>query len=113
MHIAGNIASAAQHLHAKGIMHGDLYAHNIAWLREECCFLSDLGAATCYPRDVSGYEESLQRLDVLAYGHLLGELLHRSVSPPARPLQELQKRCVSEITSERPLFEEILDCVAR
>ncbi|WP_409415105.1 lipopolysaccharide kinase InaA family protein, partial [Comamonas sp.] len=26
-----DVRSAVQHLHAQGVLHGDLYAHNILW----------------------------------------------------------------------------------
>ena len=42
--IALGIANAAQHLHTKGIVHGDLYAHNILHNELGDCLLSDFGA---------------------------------------------------------------------
>ncbi|WP_411912247.1 protein kinase domain-containing protein [Vibrio fluvialis] len=44
--IAGTIADAVRHLHQQGVMHGDLYAHNIlitssgdALLTDWCCII--------------------------------------------------------------------------
>ncbi|OHD92113.1 MAG: protein kinase, partial [Sulfuricurvum sp. RIFOXYD2_FULL_44_160] len=42
--VAKGIASAAAHLHARGLMHGDLYAHNILINDEDHCYLGDFGA---------------------------------------------------------------------
>jgi serine/threonine protein kinase len=44
LRIARDIASAMQHLHAHGILHGDLYAHNILWNAQGGGRLGDFGA---------------------------------------------------------------------
>jgi 23S rRNA-/tRNA-specific pseudouridylate synthase len=44
LRIARDIASAMQHLHARGILHGDLYAHNILWNAQGGGRLGDFGA---------------------------------------------------------------------
>ncbi len=110
--VAKKVAAAAAHLHRRGVMHGDLYAHNIAWTREGHCFLSDFGAATCYASDPSGKAHALQRLDVLAFGRLLGELLERSEDMVPEPLSSLHRLCVFETPSSRPAFEEIQTALA-
>ncbi|MDI9654543.1 lipopolysaccharide kinase InaA family protein, partial [Burkholderia cenocepacia] len=46
--IAHGIASVAGHLHARGIMHGDLYAHNILHDGAGGALLGDFGAASLY-----------------------------------------------------------------
>ena len=46
--IAHGVASAATQLHARGIVHGDLYAHNILHDESGRCVLSDFGAAAFY-----------------------------------------------------------------
>src|SRR6478736_5443149 len=46
--IATGIASAAAQLHARGILHGDLYAHNILVDPEGKPLFGDFGAATRY-----------------------------------------------------------------
>ena len=63
--IALGIARAMQHLHAKGITHGDLYAHNILYNNADQCLLSDFGAASFLPNNVSALD--LQRLEVRAF----------------------------------------------
>ncbi|KQR79000.1 protein kinase [Burkholderia sp. Leaf177] len=108
--IAFGIASAACHLHDKGIMHGDLYAHNILHCGEGRALMGDFGAASFYspqtPRALS-----LQRLEVRAFGCLLEELIDRCDS--AEPsLSKLKDACMSEKIDERPLFHEIVPALA-
>jgi hypothetical protein len=84
--IAYGMASAACHLHERGIMHGDLYAHNILYGGQGRALLGDFGAASFYALDDRDIGLALQRLEVRAYGCLLEELLERCVWPHARLL---------------------------
>jgi hypothetical protein len=103
--LAHGIASAVAHLHARGILHGDLYAHNILWNEQGDALLGDFGAASFMPDGAS----ALQRIEVRAFGCLLEELLERCDAPPASltSLWELQRRCVNTEAAQRPLFAEI------
>lgn len=89
--IARGIAAAAAQLHAHGILHGDLYGHNILHDDHGHTLLGDFGAASFY--DPDGLQaDALQTLEVRAFGNLLEELLDRSDNaPPA--LRELQAAC--------------------
>ena len=49
LNLARGIAAVAEHLHAQGILHGDLYAHNILWDDAGDCLLGDFGAASFLP----------------------------------------------------------------
>ncbi|MYN38976.1 protein kinase [Duganella sp. FT109W] len=91
LRIARGIASAAAQLHAHGILHGDLYGHNILHDEHGNTLLGDFGAASFY--DPAGPQAAaLETLEVRAFGNLLEELLDRSDSaPPA--LRELQVAC--------------------
>lgn len=76
--IAADVASALAHLHARGLVHGDLYAHNLLWRSdapadEATALLGDFGAAAFAPEGETG--EALRRMDVRAFGVLLSELL--------------------------------------
>ena len=109
--IAHGIAAVAEHLHRQGIMHGDLYAHNILWNDTGDCLLGDFGAASFLPQDTQ-QATSLQRLEVRAYACLLEELLTRCETPPESEaaiaaLQSLLQRCDAAETVRRPLFTEI------
>lgn len=110
--IAHGMASAARHLHEQGIMHGDLYAHNILYGGAGRALLGDFGAASFYAPGDPGTSGALQRLEVRAYGCLLEELLERcdwldSQVDVAARLVELKDNCLSEAIESRPLFDEI------
>jgi len=116
LRLARAIASAARHLHARGIMHGDLYAHNILHTAQGDALLGDFGAASLFVPG-GGLGEALQRLEVRAFGLLLGELLARcdadadedgdAVAVLAR-LSGLRDACVQDLPGARPLFGEIV-----
>lgn len=114
--IARGVASAARHLHACGILHGDLYAHNILRNPEGDCLLGDFGAASFVPLEDKITAQALQRLEVRAFGILLGELLARcepvesqnhSFESTLAALGILQQRCTQAVVSMRPVFDEI------
>lgn len=119
LQIARGVASAARHLHACGVMHGDLYAHNMLRNPEGDCLLGDFGAASCMPLDDAVTAQALQRMEVRAFGILLGELLTHceavtphSASPEGTlatltTLRRLQQQCMQEVVSLRPLFDEL------
>ena len=103
LRIARGIGAAATHMHGHGLLHGDLYAHNVLWdgTRGEAV-LSDFGAASFLPPG-----DGWQKLDVLAWGILLGELLDRCdhASGAAR---DVQMRCVQPDPAARPDLVEAL-----
>ena len=116
--IAASIASAAAHLHARGILHGDLYAHNILWRDDGEALLGDFGAASFMDANDPARAEALQRTEVRAFGCLLEELIDRCDASPAapdalQPLAALQARCMSDDPATRPLFAEIDRRLAR
>jgi len=106
LRIAGGMAAAVAHLHDRGLNHGDLYAHNILWDGAEgASALSDFGGASFLPLDEAGL--ALQRLEVRAYGLLLGELLALCAAPPAA-LRALQAACVQPTPGARPLMTDVV-----
>jgi len=112
LNIALGIASVAEHLHAQGVMHGDLYAHNVLWDEQGDCLLGDFGAASFIPRQDARLAAALQRIEVRAFACLLEELLdHCSEAPEAQrivdALRVLQQRCNQSAIEKRPLFDEI------
>lgn len=112
LRMAQGIASAAAHLHAQGIMHGDLYAHNILYTKAGESLLGDFGAACFFdPADVAT-AEALQRLEVRAFGCLLDELLAHCPEVAAAPAVAqawlaLAQRCTQPEVAARPLLAEI------
>lgn len=113
---AHGIASAMCHLHARGISHGDLYAHNILCAPDGEALLSDLGAASFFSPSDSSWALGLQRLEARAFGHLLHELLwHCEASHAFETLQELKAiadACVQDRPAQRPLFAQIASSLA-
>jgi hypothetical protein len=110
LNIATGIASVARHLHACGIMHGDLYAHNILLGDKGHALLGDFGAASFFaPADAAG-ADALQRVEVRAFACLLEELLLRcgETGGVVQALAELQMRCEADTPAKRPLFTEIV-----
>ena len=112
LRMARGIASVAEHLHDQGITHGDLYGHNILWNEHGDCLLGDFGAASFHATSDSLESRALQRIEVRAFGVLLGELLERidsglSDAEHAR-LEALQQRCCQPDVLARPGFSEIV-----
>ena len=113
--IALGIASAAQHLHAKGILHGDLYGHNILHAADGQALLGDFGAASFVPPDDPVVAKALERIEVRAFGCLIEELLVRCVfganaavnRKKADKMKCLQADCAQENVAARPQFASI------
>ncbi len=114
LRIARNIAAATAHLHARGIMHGDLYAHNILWDGESGdAVLSDFGAACILPEGARS--DRWRRLETRAWGVLLDELLDCCTEAPANmtAMRALAQACTHAQTEKRPLMTEALDTIDR
>ena len=103
-HIAVTVAGVCAHLHASGIMHGDLYAHNILTDRRSRTIVSDFGAACFYNR-TDKQMQLLEKIEVAAFGHLLEDLV--SISEPDAYLEDISKRCTNLYTDTRPTFEQL------
>ncbi len=113
LRIAADVASALAHLHDRGIVHGDLYAHNVLWrphapAGEASALLGDLGAAAFAPPGALG--DALRRMDVRAYGILLDELAGRCEEGASGPFIDpfigqaaaLAQACTQARTTDRP-----------
>ncbi len=72
--IAQGMRSALAHLHAQGLTHGDLYAHNILVDGQGHALLGDFGAASFLPLDDAARRAALQRIDERALAVLMDEL---------------------------------------
>ena len=104
--VAKGIASAAAHLHARGLMHGDLYAHNILINDEDHCYLGDFGAASFY----EPHRKEFERIEVRAFGCLIEDMLSLCSTKEGsiyEILEELKEKCMNENVEERPLFSEM------
>ncbi|MFB3303173.1 protein kinase [Pseudomonas sp. AMR01] len=107
LRMARGVASVAAHLHRHGITHGDLYGHNILWNAAGDCLLGDFGAASFHATADTLETRALQRIEVRAFGVLLGELLERVDGVSDEALSALQARCCQPDVLARPGFEEI------
>ena len=115
------IAAASQHLHGRGIAHGDLYAHNILIDSSGHALLGDFGAATIYGKAFEK-QELIEKMEVFAFAHLIEDLLglvERRVEEGSfldekdagfiEGLNELHYRCSHPIVMERPTFGEVFE----
>lgn len=106
--VAGAMAGALAHLHRRGVMHGDFYAHNILWKPADgAAMLSDMGGATLLPDDRPALAQALLALEVRAFGCLLEELAQHAVDEPAAPglrgrLAALAAACLVTRPADRP-----------
>ena len=99
------IASVCIHLHSRGILHGDLYAHNILIDNSGHPLLTDFGAASFYNID-SNDAYLLQRIEVRAFGYLIDDLLNHS-SDNSVALIQLRDSCLNIDVGLRPSFVDI------
>lgn len=110
--LALGVVSAVRHLHAQGIVHGDLYAHNVLHDTHGEVLLGDFGAASFFAPEDIPRALALQRIEVRAFSCLLEELLERSSAPVGaadtwKGLADLHAACAQETTGGRPSFSEI------
>jgi hypothetical protein len=108
--IASDVAGAVAHLHQRGVMHGDLYAHNILIdTVHGQARLGDFGAATRLPTDQPELRQSLLALEVRALGCLLQELALAAQAnhPAVRTMQNLAQTCLADQPRQRPTVMEV------
>jgi len=108
LRIARDIASAMQHLHARGILHGDLYAHNILRSPEGDGRLGDFGAAWMTGALDESQARAFQALEMRAFGCLLEELLERCTDAAPASVGAFKDRCLQPVPAARPSFAEAL-----
>ncbi|MBX9729054.1 MAG: leucine-rich repeat-containing serine/threonine-protein kinase [Sphingopyxis sp.] len=111
--IAHRMAQALAHMHGRGLLHGDLYAHNILWDGSRGdAVLSDFGAA-CFLPDAS--DGRLMGIEVRAFGLLIGELLAASAenADDTTCLSDIQGQCLQPEVTQRPMMAGIVDALAR
>ena len=110
LRLALGMAEAVAHLHQQGVMHGDLYAHNILWNPANGhALLSDFGAGTLLPADQPETSRALQALEVRAFGCLLEELAeHADVAA----LKALAHDCMDDTPAARPTMAQVVQQLA-
>ncbi len=107
------MANAAVHMHQKGIMHGDFYAHNIMIDKNYNSILGDFGGASYYKTEEIEICSILEKLEVRAFGCLIEELLYLCSKDNEddnirESLLQLQILCLNNIPKKRPSFNQIL-----
>ena len=112
--ILQGMATAAVHMHERGIMHGDFYAHNIMIDAKANSILGDFGGASYFEPHEVEVRNGLERLEVRAFGCLIEEMLELSKedkSTNREALLSLKEVCIQDETSKRPLFDEIFNSI--
>jgi Protein tyrosine and serine/threonine kinase/Leucine rich repeat len=112
LRMAKGIASATQHLHKRGISHGDLYAHNILHTTEGDALLSDFGAAAFFDVNDAVLAQGLEKLEVRALGCLLEELTthcyaEQHSTPKLEVLAQMAQQCMCDEPALRPSLAHI------
>jgi serine/threonine protein kinase len=105
--IARIIASLAAQLHGAGIMHGDLYAHNTLIDDEGSALFGDFGAASFYNQLNAELVFALERIEVLAYGYLLDDLLSLH-GKPLMSIALMRDACLVPDVAKRPGFQNLV-----
>jgi len=116
--IVSGMASVGAHLHARGIMHGDFYPHNILINESANPLLGDFGAAVTYDKTDTGQAALLERIEVRALGYLLEDLLDHLDSQGTNQeivvaFNNLKRACLHEVVSQRPGFAAICQEIER
>lgn len=111
--IAQSIASVCNHMHSKGISHGDLYAHNILIDKNANCLLGDYGASSFYDTN-SELAPLIHRVEVNAFGCLLEDILglisKKDVSQESlKKWQALIVNCKLDKVASRLSFPQIIE----
>jgi len=112
--ISKGIASAAAHLHARGILHGDLYTHNMLTNDDAHTLFGDFGAASIYNRNAIAMAATIERVEVRAFGCLLDDLLNLLPENDQQPelaaaLHFIQVDCMQPAVKARPGFADIFE----
>ena len=111
--ISLQMASAAAHLHSRGIMHGDLYAHNILIDPKANPLFGDFGAASLFNFKDTSKAQVLEKIEVRAFGCLVDDLLLH-LGPEDQDLKgvkilsNLKDACFKNNPNERPGFRELI-----
>lgn len=110
--ILRSLADISTHMHANGLSHGDLYAHNIlvdlGIGDKPLTKLTDFGAASVLSRLTAEQAHLIERIEVRAMGCLIEELGQRlegeGSAGVAAKLEALAVACTAVDTLSRPSF---------
>jgi hypothetical protein len=107
-------ASVGAHLHSKGIMHGDFYAHNTLINANAEILMGDFGAASLYNINDTTIAESLEKIEVNAWACMLDDLLLNLKpielgSTTVLALNIIKEKTMQSVVLRRPTFKEVQD----
>jgi hypothetical protein len=107
LHLLKSIASVSCLMHEKGVMHGDLYAHNILVQEGGACFLCDFGAACSYDDVLK--DNRLEKIEIRAFGVLIEDVLKVSNVQVQEEIElsSIKKKCLKSKLEERPDFKKL------
>lgn len=80
--IVDSVAAVVEHLHSRGVLHGDLYAHNTRVDQHGETLVGDFGAASL----ITEHHEALKRIEHRAFAALIDDLI--SCGAPLSPRGE-------------------------
>jgi tRNA A-37 threonylcarbamoyl transferase component Bud32 len=108
------VCDTLEHLHANGISHGDVYAHNTMINDQADVLLGDFGAATNLGSLPALQREAMEAIEVRALGCLLDDVLGQVNENTARGSQqgikmliEIVAECMQPELELRPKFLEL------
>ncbi|KAL7472330.1 hypothetical protein ACHAXS_012659 [Conticribra weissflogii] len=110
MNVIWNVASALEYIHSSlGVTHGDVYLHNILMDGRGTARLSDWGASWVYDRDGSDFSALIQKIEVLAFGRLVEDLISwvNLSEQSARNMEDVLQSINQPDVVLRPTFTEI------
>ncbi|PTT78579.1 hypothetical protein DBR42_23275 [Pelomonas sp. HMWF004] len=102
--LATGMAGALAHLHARGLTHGDFYAHNILHDGQGQGRLGDFGAASFLARVPPHQAARLRAMDVRALGCLMEKLVACCDAGPTAlaAMGTLAQACLTSDLDSRP-----------
>ncbi|KAI8964284.1 outer arm dynein light chain 1 [Daldinia sp. FL1419] len=111
LRILQGVAAAAEHLHDRGVAHGDIYAHNVLYDQAGHALLGDFGAASIY---TNLSHKKIEQVEALAFAHLIEDVWR--ITKPNFDERELRvgvllaalhRECSDPTGAKRPRFSEI------
>ncbi|WP_028866184.1 leucine-rich repeat-containing protein kinase family protein [Psychromonas aquimarina] len=109
--VALQMADTLEHLHTKGVSHGDVYAHNIMVDSNYSLLFGDFGASSNLAALPVIQKEAMESIEIRAFGCLLEDMLSRCQQVDSceltAQLTTLKDDCKHSEQAFRPRFLEI------
>lgn len=109
--IAYQLSDVMEHMHAKQVSHGDIYAHNIVINKEMKLLFGDFGAASNLRQLTDVERLAMEKIEIRALGCLIEDLLayadaHANPTDYAQ-LTAIKERCMLADLGLRPSFSAV------